>query len=331
MSLVNVVTIYAGSVNSDSLYVATGTITVNTTKFSVGSNLFINTTAISIGNSTTNTIINSTSISTNTISHGANTYVTLGFTNLFSNSQIFTTTGWNVWTKPAGLGNNDIIKIELWGAGGGGNNNCGGGGGGYATYAIPARAVNATCNVYVGNGGISQFNGAGSRFYINVSHYVLAGGGQGGAQGGFSYGGGGGGSLTVGNNDWSDSTDLLNPSYGGGHGVGPQLGDVLFDILSRDSFGMGGGAGANTAGQAGGNSVFGGGGGSVTTGVGGFSTKGGGGGAGTTGSTANTTIFGGKGGNSSVAPTAPGGGGAGSNSLNTTGARGEVRVTVIKR
>jgi hypothetical protein len=208
------------------------------------------------------------------------------------------------WTKPTGLGGNEVVFVQVWGGGGGGasTNSLGGGGGSYVEYKTIASALTATVTVTIGAGGVG--GGTGTQGGITTfGAYVTA---YGGAPGNFystTIGGAGAGSLGLG-------------SSNGGQPAGGIGGSAALD----SSFGGGGGA---SGGGTGGASAWGGGGGSTNTGIGGASLYGGGGGGGTGG----TSLFGGKGGNSGVAGVQPGGGG-GSGGAN--GGAGELRIWVIK-
>ena len=253
--------------------------------------------------------------------------------------QSFTTNG--TWSKPAGLAGTEVVLIQLWGGGGGGgggpagNVAGGGGGGGFAEFRVPLSALGTTETVTVGLGGTGGTNSngtAGGNSVFGTGAYTAYGGGP-GLTGGTLHGGGGGGALSVGAN-----------ATGGQPSV-PQI----TTNATQTAVNFGGGAGGNSAGGAnsrpGGASVYGGAGGGSSYGVGGRSIYGGGGGGGSSdagGSTAGgASTYGGAGGagglsggtQTGTAGSAPGGGGGASyNSGNKAGdgARGEVRVWVIK-
>lgn len=228
--------------------------------------------------------------------------------------QAFTANG--TWTKPSGVSANDIVEGYIWGGGGGGASSTagtshGGGGGGCVKFSYRISDLNATEAVTVGAGGAIASAGGNSTFK-GVTGY----GGGGGVNG--SGGGGGGGSLSVGGNGSS------------GNGGGP-AGGAIGSPGVDSSFGGGGGTSGTTAAK-GGDSFFGGGGGACGVGgaaIGGKSVYGGGGGGGS--ASGGTSIFGGNGGVADVAGTAPGGAGGGSNGGGgAAGARGEVRIWVIR-
>jgi hypothetical protein len=254
--------------------------------------------------------------------------------------QVFTGSG--TWTKPSGLTGNEMVVIQLWGAGGAGggiaaSTGGGGGGGGGAGVEVRVRASDLSSTVTVtigaagaagtGNGGI----GGTSTFGAYVSAYGGAGG-VAGSGGSLMGGGGGGGALSAGAVG-STTTGGVGGEPGGGTAGGG---------------GSGGGGGGGGSGGAGGNSYFGGGGGGSGTntgaGNGGSSIYGGGGGGAgdagaTTGGSSKVGGAGGAGAGSNgdgTAGTAPGGGGGGARRSTSgtqsggAGARGECRVWVIR-
>jgi hypothetical protein len=155
-------------------------------------------------------------------------------------------------------------------------------------------ATSTSRNVYIGPFTFTALNSGSSSAFGNLIAY-------GGGEANTTIGGGGGGWLSAG---------LI------ANGGGP-LGNTTVSGTST----FGGGAGGNTStSTTGGISVYGGGGGGCGSGAGGYTVFGGGGGTAT--GARGTSVYGGLGGNSSVAASAPGGGGAN----NASGARGEVRV-----
>lgn len=302
-------------------YVTTGISPVSNVSLSFGSNVVINSIALRVGNTTNNITLsknssyttgNPASLTANSITIGGvtvNSFPT--YTNVY-NYQTFTSTGWALWTKPAGAGPNDLVTIMMWGGGGGGDGGVAvGSAGGGACVIVNKLAgeCNAVCNVFVGAGGLSTgvtgdtalSAGQNSVFWTNSTFSITAYGG--GSSDGVRGGGGGG---------WFGQGVVAN---GGGPLGGTQ------GLAST----FGGGGGANTAGATAGVSVYGGGGGAANvTQAGGNSFFGGGGGA--SNGPVGVSIFGGNGGSTSLPASQPGGGGA----SNGPGAAGEVRVWVQK-
>jgi len=310
MSTVNTGTIFSDFTTSNSLNVGNSTanyaFTSNSTTITVGS-VNINTTSIYVSNATNNTTINTTAISTNSITINGINYTSAPASVNTLDYQTFTTTGWNTWTKPAGISGNSLVTIIAWGGGGSANTSQGQGGGGGACLVVNllASQCNATCNVYVASGGAAGASGQTSVFWTNSTFSISAYGG-GAANVNTSAGGGGVFSLGLianGGGPLGGNSTVANSTFGGGYG-------------KQD--------GASGVGV--GSSVYGGGGGS-RTGPGGNSIYGGGGGC--NNGIVGTSVFGGSGGNNTVAATAPGGGGGGT-STNAPGARGEVRVYIQK-
>lgn len=118
--------------------------------------VFVNSTAIVVGNSSVNTVMNSTSISTQTITINGVSYTGNAATQQFMNVQIFTSNG--TWIKPSWAKANDVVTIMLWGGGGGANTylnqKSGGGGGACVKVNILASQCNSICNVVIGAGGV---------------------------------------------------------------------------------------------------------------------------------------------------------------------------------
>ena len=315
----------------------------------VGVNSALLTTLSGSATSSSNKIVDSTSLSTTTSASKVVQANSSGFIDgsyLF-NYQAFTSSG--TWTKPAGLSGNEMVVIQVWGAGGsgGGVNNAiqgggGGGGGGFSEIRIKVGDLSATETVTVagttsGTSGANGTVGGNSTFGAKVTGY---GGGAGAVAtaGTNGAGGGGGGNGAVGGNAAAGvqgdgggfggavtSGGIALTSDGGGSG------STSGNAAGRGFNGGGGGAGGSTSSgaQAGGNSYRSGGGGgagvgnNAAGGSGGTSTLGGAGGAG------GTSGVGGAG----SAPAGGGGGGSatGSNTTSTrgAGARGEVRVWVL--
>jgi len=298
-----------GTVVSNTVTVSGPGLTINSTGLFVNSFPFINSSAITVGDSSTNNIIQPT-ISEPSITVNNQVFTSLELVNV----QIFTANG--NWTKPswaAAVGDAntsaDLVIVHLWGAGGGGNSSGTGGGGGAFVYGIyMSSQVNSTANVTVGIGGSIGVDGGNTVFgnsssFDGVNRSLTA---YGGATGNTTVGGGGGGWISIGtvgvggaplggNNTTSNST------FGGGGGNNETIGSG-FSIY-------GGGGGRRSSGNSGGgSSIFGGGGG---------------------GQPAGTSIYGGFGANSSVAAGYPAGGGH--SVTNTTGANGKVIVYTLRK
>lgn len=216
------------------------------------------------------------------------------------NTQIFTANG--TWTNPnnaLSLTGNEQVFVMAWGGGGFGGQGAGGGACVLGVYFISNVGNTATITVGPG-GGVSGGPGGNSVFAPTGTGLTMTAYGGGGSDG--SSCGGGGGWLGV----------------GGLTTAGEPLGGAAAGAASTF-----GGGGAATS--AGGDSILGGGGGGKGAGSGGVSVYGGAGGTSTM--TVSTSVFGGSGANATVAATTPGGAGG---STNTNGARGEVRVWVIR-
>lgn len=190
------------------------------------------------------------------------------------------------WAKPAGISDDAIVTVEMWGGGGGAaGGNGGGGGGGYARREFRAADLPTSIPVNVGAGGAIGTAGGNSGFGTLL---LAFGGGQASTGGG----GRGGGSMEAGGS-------LANGGYlGGGEGGTPGVSTSRGGSATTE---WGGGGGSATGTASGGRAVFGGGGGGGIAGV---------------------SKFGGDGGGSGVPGAAPGGGGGHS----SPGARGEVRI-----
>ncbi len=276
---------------------------------------------------------------------GAKTFSTQPIGIQSVNYQVFTSSG--TWTKPSNLTGNELVTVQLWGAGGGGGGVAnaqtpgagGGGGGGYTEAKFRASDLGATVSVTIGTGGsggvgaANGSNGGNTTFGSLLTAYGGGGGGQG--NGTWGGGGGGGGNVSAGS--------------AGGTGTVGAGGSPLSSATASTGNSFGGGTGGiqGTLNGVGGASTFGGGGGGssaavVTTGGGSYYGGGGGGGgnpSGSAGAGGASLVYGGNGGagglnadgSAGVAP-GGGGGGAGNDSGATktggAGARGECRVFV---
>lgn len=225
------------------------------------------------------------------------------------NQQTFTSS--TTWTKPGGFDATDSVVAVIIGGGGSGYANCdifgnsgqnasGGGGGGVMCVSIPYGSIGSTVSVVVGAGGsavtssvntpVNGNNGGTSSF---GSYSAL--GGEGGGQ---VTGGQGGAPMPI-----SNATNRFDFSNGGRGNSGNSL------ASNNVSSGLTGGGGAslvNNTNRTGGTSLF-------------F-------GSGGLGGVWNSS--------NGSAGTAPGGGGGGAAAFNTitsgAGARGEVRVYIIR-
>ncbi|MGX1196401.1 hypothetical protein [Parvibaculum sp. MBR-TMA-1.3b-4.2] len=245
--------------------------------------------------------------------------------NFQADYQAFTSSG--TWTKPAGLSENALVQVEIWGGGGGGaggGSGGGGGGGGYNRAVFRASAIADSVSVTIGAGGATGTAGGTTSFGAYLNAYG-GGGGENSTSGG---GGGGGGQMSAGTNGTSGEGGVGGgPLLALGGAAGVSINDGGRGEGAFSGGGGGGGAASATAG-AGGGGVHGGGGGggSANTGTdaaGGQSLYGGGGGGGSA-AAGGTSQHGGNGGTAS-AGIAPAGGGAAS----YVGARGECHVHVI--
>ena len=133
------------------------------------------------------------------------------FSNLVAHesTQIFTATGANTWTKPAGI---KKIYVELVGAGGGGGGHGeSGGSGGYAAKWIDVTAiVSETVTIGTGGGGVVYSNTGGTGGTTSFGSHLSSTGGSGGIGSG-GHSGGRGGTGSGGN---------INLEGGGGSGHG---------------------------------------------------------------------------------------------------------------
>lgn len=256
---------------------------------------------------------------------------TIGTPGVLFDYQPFTASG--TWTKPAGLTGNEMVVVQAWGAGGGGGGGtaggggAGGGGGTYSEIKLRASDLGSTVTVTIGAAGTGTTGSGGIGGSTTFGTLLTAFGGGGGqvSTGANTEGGGGGGGVLGAGSSGSGAT--------GGAGGSPAGGAATVD----SGFGGGGGSGGNsawggggggqdaagTSGSSGGATLYGGGGGggggTSVGAAGGTSKYGGNGGAGTTGV-----------GTGGTAPAGGGGGGATNGATGGAGARGEVRVWVIK-
>jgi hypothetical protein len=268
---------------------------------------------IDIGNGTGFTRTTITAGNGVTVTNGAGS-ITLSSAGSVVNSQIFSSSG--TWTVPSGVQANDLVMVELWGGGGGGGawgssgtNGAGGGGGAFYQGWFLASQIGSSQSITVGSGGAGGFasNAATAGGNSSFGSLITVTGGNAGISSstGGAYGGGGG-SLS-------------------GYAVSPWTGPAAIQGNGGNSgYGGAGGGGVNSSnnGGTGGYSIWGGGGGgaygSSNLGQsGGVSLQGGAGGAG-----ASPT---------GTAGTAPAGGGGGGTTTGGAGARGEVRVFVIRQ
>lgn len=290
----------------------------------IGSNTSLSANIVTVGNSS----INTTSISTQSLVLRGIPYAPTNPGSQFGgiiNYQEFGANG--TWNNPYAnstqntyMTGNETVFIMLWGGGGGGANgggNIGGGGGGCSIAQVPISYFTNTCEVIVGLGSApgvtaNAANGGNSSFAVNSSVTFTAYGGQGAYKTPSLAGGGGGGAFSV-------------VGSAAGAGGGP-LGGAAGGSGGDSTYGGGGGA-TNLSPYSGGRSIFGGGGGGAGVSHLGSSIYGGGGGSNTA---ATASVFGGKSVSGNTA-SIPGGGGFSSTSgAAQAGARGEVRVWVMK-
>jgi hypothetical protein len=279
-----------------------------------------------------------------------------GNTPVGSGSVLFTTTGANTWTCPAGVFQ---VLAETWGAGGGGGGggsggNGQGGGGGEYRNALVAVTPGNVYTLHVGTGGaggsVNGSNGGQSDFAGDSFTVVAKGGGLGlGFVNNTPNNGGSGGSGTTGYNGGRGG-DAYPYTGGGGSSAGPNAqgnnGSSPGGATAPAGGGAGGpGSGGNTTNPGSPGVAPGGGGGGAWDGNGGAGAHGqvrltypattgaptsaggqavsGGGAGGAGGATPGT---------SGAAGSAPGGAGGGGFSSGTTvsggnGANGQLKIT----
>lgn len=210
--------------------------------------------------------------------------------------QAFTSSG--TWNKPAGIADDQIVMVELWGGGGGGSrsggtSSGGGGGGGYARAMFRAVDLPSSVSVTIGAGGLGRTGSQGD--------------------------GAAGGNTTFGSLLTAFGGGAAQVATGGGGGT-------------PWAAGVAGAAGGNAA------SIYHGGGGASGSGTpaGGNAMHGGGGGGGGSGGAGGVSVHGGNGGAAgdgtptATAGSAPGGGGGGGANVDgANGGRGECRVTIF--
>ena len=133
----------------------------------------------------------------------------------------FTASG--TWQKPAGLPDDAMVVVEMWGGGGGGTSfAAGGGGGAYGIYRFRAIDIPASVPVSIGAGGTGSGPGGRTDFGALAHTYggggsSLGGGGAGEVQGGLS--GGIGGAVGGGDSGSNAKSIFGGGGQGGGHAV----------------------------------------------------------------------------------------------------------------
>ena len=196
---------------------------------------------------------------------------------LLQSVQVFTTTGGNTWTKPAGL---KRIRVQVQ-AGGGGGGGCAstaagegseggsGGGGGYTEELIEESALGATETATVGAGGPGGSAGANNGTAGSTSSFgalcSATGGGFGlgsvASSGGFGHDGGlggigSGGDFNVrggfgGSGQGHSSGQPTRKSSGGSSHLGGNAGEADRETGPAGSqYGGGGSGGSNTQSQS---------------------------------------------------------------------------------
>lgn len=238
-------------------------------------------------------------------------------------------TGSGTWTKPTNLSGNEMVLVQVWGAGGGGGGSKaaagntgggGGGGGGYSQVYFRASDLGSTVTVTIGAAGTAGTNtptsgGAGGDTTFGTLITGKGGSGGNGTTGAGCPGGAGGNTAPY---------SIASGFDGGVGGTSAAGGNSAYG-------GAGGGFGPNGgAGGIGGSTLYGGGGGG-----GGNGNSGSGGAGGTATFYGGTGGTGGTGSNPGTAGIAPGGGGGGGGyggaaaQAGGAGARGECRVWVF--
>ncbi|SFQ25110.1 YDG domain-containing protein [Parafilimonas terrae] len=189
----------------------------------------------------------------------------------------FSTPGAYNYIVPAGV---TSIKIEAWGGGGGGAS-AGGGGGAYSSVTLNV-VPNTIYNLTVGSGGDAAEDGGNSRFRLNTTTLVEAGGGKGaqakttpgaggavvtgigykggnggGATGSSNYSGGGGGGSAFNNANGNNGADAPSNAIGGIGGSGTGNGGngasrspTIAATVGSQPGGGGGGRASNGSGSA---------------------------------------------------------------------------------
>jgi len=241
----------------------------------------------------------------------------------------------SVWTKPANIGANSMVFVELWGGGGSGAGAAanleagGGGGGGYASGWFRASVLSASVLVATGQGGASRPSSGhgqpgGNSIFDTQSSLLTAYGGGGGSPDTSNGCGGGGGGIKAQGGTANDST----PGIGGGSTYfssvfGGEGGAGIASTISA-YYGGGGGGAALTACGVVAQAIYGGGGGSgvsssVMAARGGLSRFGG---AGSKGSILGASVT------SVLSGSIPGGGGGGSHGAGSSGEGGKGMVKI---
>lgn len=185
----------------------------------------------------------------------------------FRSVQVFTTTGANTWTKPAGLRR---VRVTTTGGGGSGSGSgnagnrggSGGGSGGTSIKTIAAASLGSTETATVGTGGSAPLAGAAGN-NGGTSSFGAHCSGAGGVGGNFgaSYGGSGGAgssgdiNVTGGDGDAGNTTLGMGgaggASFWGGGGSGGS-GDQAGSVGKAYGSGGGGGGTSDASGDVGG-------------------------------------------------------------------------------
>lgn len=188
----------------------------------------------------------------------------------FRSMQVYTSTGANTWTKPAGLVR---VKVTVVAAGGGGGGCAGvanavaggGGGGGASIKMIEAASLGATETATVGAGGTAGSNngitagGAGGSSSFGSHCSATGGGGGSSVSGAAAAAPGAGGSGSSGNINLNGNCGLIGVSvqnHGGSGGGSPFGGGGYMGLAGGGTNGANGGGGGGAA--SGGSAYFGG-------------------------------------------------------------------------